>query len=405
MKHSDNRVHIIGAGFSGLTAAYYLHRAGWQPELFEQSSRAGGLINTLKQPQGLVETAANAFISSAPLERLCDDLKVELVSTLPSSRHRYIYRHRPRRWPLQAGETLAMAGTLAWQTLRGKLRPQAGQTTREWGQASLGQAASDWLLAPALQGIYAGDFDQLSASLIIGKRWQQKTVHEKPQHRGSVAPREGMQQLIEALLSYCQQHQIAVHLNTPYPTIRDQLLPRVIATPLSAVSDLLAEINPAVAQQLATTEMREVTTVTAFYPHQQQLPRGFGCLIPRQLGYRTRGVLFNHCIFPQRSELRSETWIMEGMSHRAASEVQDQLASERAALFAITQQPVNLTVTQWPQAFPHYDITLEKLLQQQPQQALLPQKIVLHGNYLGRLGLADILQQSAELPQRLLQLA
>ena len=41
-------VNIVGAGFTGLSLAYYLSRAGWQVNVFEKDSGVGGLAGSFK---------------------------------------------------------------------------------------------------------------------------------------------------------------------------------------------------------------------------------------------------------------------------------------------------------------------------------------------------------------------
>ena len=397
-------VHIIGAGFSGLTAAYYLHQAGYCPEIFEQSGHPGGLIATAQSQHGPIETAANALINTPLVETLLQSLKLPWQGTLPASRRRYIYRNRPRQWPLTTRETAILIGRLTRGVLSGRLKPQALQTTAAWAETHLGVAAANWLLAPALQGVYAGDFTQLSASLILGKRWQQRPAAKgKVSQRGSVTPVAGMGALIHALSDYCRDHGIPVYLNTPYPPLGDSTIPRIICTPLKEAGALLAKLEPETSARLQGLQMRGVTTVTAFFEPDNRLPRGFGCLVPASLGFQTRGILFNSDLFDNRSPQRSETWIMDGVENREPAVIETILREERSRLF-IQQTPLAVHCQRWPQAFPHYDTALERFLGSDFSGVLARSRIILHGNYLGRIGLADILQGSSELPQRLAKL-
>ena len=85
----------MGAGFSGLTAAYYLQQAGFSVEVMEKTARAGGVLETISVGgSGMVETAANAIINSLELEALCNTIGVQLVGySERRARRRYIYRN------------------------------------------------------------------------------------------------------------------------------------------------------------------------------------------------------------------------------------------------------------------------------------------------------------------------
>ena len=66
-------VKIAGAGFSGLTLAYQLLRQGMQVEIYEKQLYPGGLIKSMHLENGLVETAANAFLADQSIEELFND--------------------------------------------------------------------------------------------------------------------------------------------------------------------------------------------------------------------------------------------------------------------------------------------------------------------------------------------
>jgi oxygen-dependent protoporphyrinogen oxidase len=62
------RVAIIGGGISGLSAGFYLHRLAPQIsfDLFEASSRVGGVIETLKTEDSIIELGADNFATLIP---------------------------------------------------------------------------------------------------------------------------------------------------------------------------------------------------------------------------------------------------------------------------------------------------------------------------------------------------
>src|SRR5216684_3956276 len=106
-------IKVVGAGFSGLVTAYYLVKDGFKVQISEQSSRAGGLIRTMRTPHGLVETAANGLLNSARLEALCADIGVPLLPTRRDGRKRFIFRGKPRQIPLNASDVLSLGARLA----------------------------------------------------------------------------------------------------------------------------------------------------------------------------------------------------------------------------------------------------------------------------------------------------
>src|SRR2546430_11582742 len=101
-------ITVVGAGFSGLTTAYFLTKFGFTVRVIEKSDRPGGLIRSVRTGHGLVETAANGLLSSARAEAMCADIGVPLVITRREGRRRFIYRGKPKQVPLTIGDMLTV---------------------------------------------------------------------------------------------------------------------------------------------------------------------------------------------------------------------------------------------------------------------------------------------------------
>jgi oxygen-dependent protoporphyrinogen oxidase len=390
------RIKVVGAGFSGLVTAYSLTKQGLNVEVYEKSSQAGGLIKTIRTPHGLVETAANGLLNSARLEAMCADIGVPLQPTRREGRKRFIFRGRPRQISLDLSEILS--GALRLMRSVASLRPRQFETIGEWGGRVVGEAATDYLLTPALGGVYAGDPQRMSASLIFGRAVLPNHLHtNRPQRAkvpGSVAPPSGMQQLIDGLYAFLKDAGVEFHFNQPAP--KDDC-PTVVCLSARAASDYLVELAPEVSQALATVEMLSLVTVTGFYAPEAARLKGFGCLFPGDQGFRSRGVLFNDCIFEGRGPAHSETWIFGGALDPEVVNLSDQefaelIAAERERFCGERDDPLKMHITRWPNALPHYTIDLERILTTLPP---LPTNIALVGNYLGRIGLAKILERAA----------
>ena len=59
-------VAIIGAGITGLTAAFYLKRAGLPVTVYETGGRAGGVIQSLRKDGFLAESGPNTILEILP---------------------------------------------------------------------------------------------------------------------------------------------------------------------------------------------------------------------------------------------------------------------------------------------------------------------------------------------------
>lgn len=390
-------IKIVGAGFSGLVTAYFLTRRGFDVQVCEQSPRAGGLIQTIRTPHGLVETAANGLLNSARLEAMCADIRVPLQPTRRDGRKRFIFRGRPRQVPINLSDML----NLSWRFARSAncLRPRQFETIAEWGSRVVGRGAKDYLLAPALSGIYAGDPQRLSASLIFGHAALPDHLRtkppERPKVRGTVAPPGGMQQLIDGLCEYLKGAGVEFVFNQQAPANPDE--PTVVCLSAPAASEYLADPAPNVGEALREVEMLSLVTATCFYAPEAVRLKGFGCLFPNDQGFRARGVLFNDCIFDGRGPAHAETWIFGGALDREILNLSDQefaqlIADERRRFYAHSDEALDIHITRWPNALPHYSIDLERMLMDLPPP---PSGVALVGNYLGRIGLAKILERAA----------
>lgn len=394
-------IKVVGAGFSGLMTAYYLVKRGLSVRIFESSSRAGGMLQTIRTEHGPVETAANGIRNSARLEALCADVGVPLQPARRNGRARFIYRGQPRRWPLNSSDVVRLLLGMARSARN--LRPQPFETIEGWGRRLIGDGAAQYFLAPALGGIYAGDPKQLSASLIFrcaslpdDLKTQKPSRARQP---GTVAPPQGMQQLVDGLSDYLEKAGVDFNPGQRARAQADE--PAVICTNARAASEYLRDIAPGLSERLRSIEMLPVVTATCFYPREAERLKGFGCLFPRGEGFRALGVLFNSCIFEGRGPAHSETWIFGGGLDPEVLQLNDEalpqlIAAERQRLYGQHDEPLSVHLTRWPQALPHYSTELEQVLTTLPP---MPSKVALVGNYLGRIGLSGIIERAAQVAE------
>lgn len=393
---------VVGAGFSGLTLAYYLEKAGIAVEVYEEKRQCGGLLHTHHHALGLVETAANGLLYSETLADLCRDLGVDLVFPQPSAKKRYIFwQGRPKRWPLGFFESVGFVFKLIRNLVfkNPKRAPRNGESVAAYIERVFSKKVLQSLVAPALQGIYAGDPARLSARLILGRFFGNEVSDpfglRYPRGRrkkaGTVAPREGMGALVRALENHLASRGVKIHRGETVEDYREGV--QVWATPAWQAAKLYPE--------LGEVESLGLVTVTLFYQNRPPLA-GFGCLFPRSEKVRSLGVLWNPCIFEGRSSVHSETWILGGASDpeildKSDNEVLRVIEEDRSRLFGLRESSLQSEITRWPKALPHYTLEWEKAL-----ETLRPKKrIYLHGNYLGRIGLSQILERSKLLAEKI----
>lgn len=393
------RVYVAGAGFAGLTVAYELLKQGFEVEIYERGEDPGGLISTHRTAYGLVETAANALMCNEEIETLFAELELPFAERHSARKRRYIYWEGPRRWPLTLGTTAkALMQALRLSFGQEDLLPVAGESISEWARRFAGEEFEQRLLAPALQGIYAGDPENMSAVLVLKNLLGTGDKVAKGAMKGSVAPAGGMGALIKALVKAIEYAGGVIKYDSTYAFPMQETEPTVVATPAWSAAEVLRKARPEMAQALDRCQSLPLVSATFFFEPQDGGLNGFGCLFPRQQGFTSLGVLFNDCIFEGRSRVRSETWILGGVHYpdiiaHSDEDLMSMIQADRKKLLDKSSAPLDYKFTRWHRAIPHYTLDWERTL-----MTLNPEPpLYLHGNYLGDLGLARIYSRSIKL--------
>src|SRR5256885_16821417 len=90
-------VAIIGAGITGLTAAFYLKRNRIPVTVYEASDRVGGVIQSLRRDGYLAEFGPNTLLETSPkIAQLVRDAGLESrrLNPDPKAAARYVVRYR-----------------------------------------------------------------------------------------------------------------------------------------------------------------------------------------------------------------------------------------------------------------------------------------------------------------------
>ncbi|WP_413576004.1 protoporphyrinogen/coproporphyrinogen oxidase [Bdellovibrio sp. HCB290] len=396
------KVTVIGAGFAGLTVALKLAQKGFKVHLHEKSSRLGGLLGTEHGEYGMAERAANSMILTDRSEKLFKEIGLDLAFPLESSKKRFIFRGFPKAMPLSPFEILKVAFTVIPRVLFAKatLKPQAGETLKDWGLRRLGKAATSYLLGPAMQGIYANEAQDLSASLIISPLFKK----DREKFRGTISGPQGMQDIVDYLHATLQQLDVEIYLESDLDVSKVEG-PVVIATSASAAANILKTRAPELSALLARVNMSSLISATVFFDKAQTKYKGFGCLIPRGLKLRTFGVLMPPYIFAGRNKTYNETWIMGGKNNQdllnySDKDLMDFISKERKTIFKRQDTILDAKIFRWDRALPVYDLELEKI-QTELSEKSAATDIFLHGNYLSGIGLSKILERSERLCEQI----
>lgn len=443
---------MIGGGFSGLTIAYYLNKIGYQVNVLEKEERWGGWLKSEKSSFGLIESAANGILETKLSRELFLDLDLSWISAQKKSERHYIFRNKALcRWPLNLKESLRFSfGLILFCFFRFCFQPRKYETLFDWGKRIFGKGATLWLIGAFLQGIYASNPHHLSARLVLRRFFKKKKkgeIFSKPKKPRLISPANGMENLIQSLKEQLKKRGViltsGIHLqclnesssSTPFSKKNGDPLslsfehPMVFATGLKQAQPwLLREASKEMQECFQKIKTLSLVSVTLFY-HSPSPFLGFGVLFPDS-SIQALGVLNNGDIFKGRvrGDGHSETWIFGGRKEKTETlnkkdkDWLNVVAQERLKVFRSSSEPVDFRVSRSFDVFPSYDLELEKFLcffekshpstsflfslnQNEKDQFFNQEKwktkkknsIYFTGNYLGALGLSQILEYNRNL--------
>ncbi len=177
------RVAIIGAGISGLSAGFYLHRLAPDVSfnLFEASSRVGGVIETFETTDSIIELGADNFATLIPdALQLSRDAGLENLLIRPNLDHRLarvVARGRvlpiPNGFSLMQPTRLSAILTSPVLSWIGKLRllgeyfvpsrkEESDESLEAFAVRRLGREAFERLVEPIVGGIFTAKAETLS---------------------------------------------------------------------------------------------------------------------------------------------------------------------------------------------------------------------------------------------------
>lgn len=414
---SQKPVTVIGAGFSGLLLAWHLDRSGYEVHLYESSDRPGGLIETRQTPFGMAEGAAHSFRATRPVRELCAELGVELAPV--KTKKRFIFHQgRLQKMPLNP---LELAGMI-W---RAATRPtlEDYQSFQDWALRHVGPAATDRLITPMVNGIYAADPKDMRVEMafpnllppagqtLAGHFLRTRILRHSQDKAHMMAPAQGMQDLCDKLADTLQQSLgPRFHLNAPVEDLPD--FPNIaLCTPAAVTADLIGDVDPESARALRAVPYQPLISVTLFV-EKQTAPEieGIGVLNAPDSGCHSLGILFNSATFDGRvgtketgpEKHHSLTMILGGAHNpgildASPDQLRQAVEEDLSRILGITDGIVHLEPTYWPAAIPLYGDQLKQAWQRLEQGWANKPGHVVFGNYTGAVSLRGMVEEIVRL--------
>jgi protoporphyrinogen/coproporphyrinogen III oxidase len=393
---------IIGGGISGLSAAYYLSKAGIRPTLLERKPRIGGVIQTSVLQGCVLEEGPDGFLGAKPWAmNLIRELGLadQVIGSNDRSRITYIVKNgKLVRMPaglmmMIPTKIMPILGTplLSWSTkirmglelLRRPKGPQPDRSVYDFLLDHYGQESIDYLADPLLAGVYGGDAREMSVNSVLA-RFVDLEAKYGSLTRGALAERNpkavgagaflqtlkgGLHQLIEALRPSAD----VIHANaeTLEPTdngfrVRadgDWLEANhvVLATPAYNGAQLLAASEPELSGLLAGIPYTTSITLALGYRKAafDHPLNGHGFLVPKKerkliFGCTWVGNKFNYRVPDNMVVLRC--FLGADAMPLSEAALVDAARAELRGIMHIEAEPVFHNIARWPGSMAQYTV-------------------------------------------------
>jgi oxygen-dependent protoporphyrinogen oxidase len=405
------KVVVIGAGISGLTAAWWLHRAGVDVTVLEEKPFVGGTMRTLREDGWLIETGPNSALETTPLfSEMFEGLGILGERVYPDAKadRRYILRDgRLHALPMSPPAFLKSS---LW-TLSGKLRlmkePFVGraekeETIAEFVERRLGREFLDYAINPFVAGVYAGNPEHLSVraafpklyaleekygglikGMIKGARERKQRAEKSKDRAKMFAFAQGMQTFPEAIakeLGECVKLNCIVRslsrkngsfvIAWEGVTLSAECV--ILAVPSSAASEIIKPLSPPLSELLKQIYYPPVAEVFLGFRN-EQLHRpldGFGYLIPEKEKRTILGTIWSSALFANRApsgHAALTTFVGGSRQPEVVRQSDDDLVTmvtrELQSIMNVSGTPVFSKVIRWEKAIPQYNLGYHKTIE------------------------------------------
>jgi protoporphyrinogen/coproporphyrinogen III oxidase len=398
---------VVGAGISGLAAAWEGLRRGARVMVLDAAPESGGKLRTSPFAGVALDEAADAFLARVPgAVELCAELGITSELVAPATGAAFVFLEGALR-RLPADQLLGVPTDLDAVAASGLLspdgvtrarrdldapddRPPGGvdESVGDLVRRRLGDEVLDRLVGPLVGSIYAGDCDHLSLQVAAAQLAAARdrspgdpslvraaaALRAQAVETGRpvfLAPEGGMGRLVDALVDG-----IGDDLRTGAAVAglaRDgdawRLEPAgvtaravVVATPAFAAAPLVTPHAPAAAEVLAAIEHASVTLVALAVPRagiDRDLD-GSGFLVPRSAGLRLTACSWVSSKWPH-LDVDPDVALLRASVGRAGDDramaldddalVAAVLADLRTTM-GLRAAPTDVRVSRWPRSFP-----------------------------------------------------
>lgn len=466
---SENRprLAVVGGGISGLTAAYRLTQLlpNADVQLFEASGRLGGVLQTRRDGELLLEQGADSFLNKLPHAfELCQELGLadELIPTNEQHRRALVW-HDGTLHPVPEG-FVVIRPTSMWQMMKTRLLSWQGKSrllaepflsapadvdredfdisVADFAKRRLGREAFERLVQPLLAGIYTADATKLSLAATMPEvitalrehgslyraavsQAQTKEANASGARYASfVTPRQGLIHLVQTLTDRIGREQI--HLNSAVNALRRSDQGQwhlsvnqeestafdgvILALPAPRAAELVQDTDSLLAEGLQSIEYASSAVVCLTYD-QADLTRSvqaFGIVVPHVEQRPIVAASFSSMKFPGRApegKLLVRVFLGGALHPKMVDKDDEELVSIAAAemqlMIGAPDKPLSAHVVRWMEKMPQYHVGHAQRIAKIETRVAEQPGLELAGNAYHGVGIPQCVRSGDEAARRL----
>lgn len=450
----QKKVAIIGAGLTGLSLAYFLKKEGITCRIFEKSDTCGGVIKSFTEGEYTFESGPNTgVLSNIEIEQLLMELQdsCKLETALETAKKRLIWKDNT--WQaLPSGLISAIRTPLfsAYDKFRILGEPfrsrgkNPNETVREMVERRLGKSFHDYAVAPFINGVYAGNTDELITRFALSKLYALEQEYgsfikgsiskqRKNKKLGIPSPSKkvfstenGLQSFIKALelqnknqIEYsCNQIVISKILENysitwnQNNTEQTDIFSHVIST-INAheISNILPWIDSKDKEIFDNVYYAPVVQACVGFKEWNGIDiHAFGGLIPPREKRELLGILFTSSMFPNRAPKNGAMLsifmggaLRKDIINKSDEELKEIIKRETSELLQIKNwNPEIIKIFKHPYAITQYTIDMERVNQATQGIELNNPNLIIGGSICDGIGMADRVKQSHTIALKIL---